>query len=96
MNSLQDALYNWLTIKVVTDERPDDTAAIETEKMFSDMLKNDHAISNIEIEKDEEMYFVQFDQKGERKKQRFPRELIDIMLNQIKEAPEKYKNYPEE
>ena len=34
MNSVQDAVYNWLTIKVVCDERPEDLAAVETEKMF--------------------------------------------------------------
>lgn len=94
MKSLQDDLYNWLTIKVVTDERLDDTAAVETEKMFYSMLIDDHCISNIEIEKDDEMYYVHFDQQGERKKNRFPRELIEVMINQINKEPEKFKNYP--
>lgn len=96
MNSLQDALYNWLTIKVVIDERPEDTAAVETEKMFYDILMDTHSLSNVEVTKDDIMYYVHFDQEGERKKQRFPRELIEIMLNQIQQQPEKYRNYPEE
>ncbi|QED47393.1 hypothetical protein [Cytobacillus dafuensis] len=96
MKSLQDALYNWLTIKIVTDERPSDTAASETEKMFEAMLIDEHRLSNIEIEKDEIMYYVHFDQNGERKKSRFPRELIEVMLNQINLEPEKYVNYPED
>ncbi|MDZ5470641.1 hypothetical protein SM124_02645 [Bacillus sp. 31A1R] len=96
MNSLQDALYNWLTIKVVIDERPDDTAAVETENMFYKMLTEDHALSNIEVTKDDVMYYVHYDQNGDRKKNRFPCELIDVMLEQINDEPEKYINYPTE
>ncbi|MBP2239980.1 hypothetical protein J2Z40_000533 [Cytobacillus eiseniae] len=96
MNSLQDALYNWLTIKIVCDERPDDHAAAETEAMFWGMLVDDHHLTNIEIETDEIMYYVHYDHNGERKKTRYPRELIEIMLNQISANPEKYENYPEE
>ncbi|WNS77029.1 hypothetical protein RRV45_08605 [Bacillus sp. DTU_2020_1000418_1_SI_GHA_SEK_038] len=96
MRSLQDNLYNWLTIKVVSLERPDDTAAADTVKMFEEMLIDEHRLSNIEIETDEMMYYVHFDQDGERKKSRFPRELIEVMLNQIKSEPEKYVNYPDE
>ncbi|MDQ0155866.1 hypothetical protein [Robertmurraya andreesenii] len=95
MNSLQDALYNWLTIKVVIDKRPDDTAAVETEKMFYDILLDNHHLTNIEVTTDEEMYYVEYDQKGERKKQRFPRELIEVMLKQIQKEPEKYRNFSE-
>ncbi|MEH7346910.1 hypothetical protein V7122_24055 [Bacillus sp. JJ1532] len=96
MKSLQDTLYNWLSIKVVILERPDDKAAAETVKMFEDMLIEEHGLSDIQIEKDEIMYYVHFDQDGERKKSRFPIELIEVMLNQIKSEPEKYVNYPEE
>lgn len=95
MKSLQDTIYNWLTIKVVADERPDDTAAADTEKMFLGMLTDDHEVSNLEIETDEVMYYVHYDHAGERKKARYPKELIEIMLNQINENPDKYENYPE-
>lgn len=96
IKSLQDALYNWLTIKVVTDVRPDDAAAIETEEMFFDMLINEHEIANIEVTKDEQMYYVHYEQKGETKMYRYPRELIEVMLDQINAEPDKYKNFPEE
>ncbi len=95
MKSLQDTLYNWLTIKVVVDERPDDTAAVDTEKMFYTMLIEDQGIQNIEITTDAVMYYVHYDLDGERKSNRFPRELIEVMLNQINESPERYANYPE-
>jgi hypothetical protein len=93
MKSLQDALYNWLTIKVVCDARPDDTAAIETENMFRDILVNDHGVDVKGIRKEEDMYFIDFSQESEDKTVRFPVELIDVMLNQIQAEPEKYKNY---
>ena len=96
MKSLQDTIYNWLTIKVVCNERPDDRAAVDTEKMFWGMLTDDHGLKNITIETDEVMYYVHYDHDGERKKSRYPRELIEIMLNQINASPDKYENYPDE
>ncbi|MDF0725335.1 hypothetical protein PY093_01260 [Cytobacillus sp. S13-E01] len=94
MNSLQDAIYNWLTIKVVVDARPDDTAAQETYELFNNMLLNDHKLSNIIVKKDDVMYEVFYEKDGESKKARFPIELIDIMHDQIEKEPEKYNNYP--
>jgi len=94
MNSLQDALYNWLTIKVVCDARPDDTAAQDTRDFFEEMLTSEHRITNLETSKDEVMYHVVYQQDGETKKTRFPRELIEVMLNQIVKDPERYENYP--
>lgn len=94
MKSLQDALYNWLTIKVVSDERPEDSSAVETTELFEAMLIEDFKLKNIEVTKDEVMYYVQYEQDGETKKSRFPIELIEVMLMQIKAEPEKFKNYP--
>ncbi len=96
MKSLQDALYNWLTIKVVCDARPDDSAALETRDFFEDMLTTEHHVSNIEIKTDDVMYYLTYLHGEEPKKSRYPRELIDIMLNQINQEPDRYKNYPVE
>lgn len=94
--NLQDLLYNWLTIKVVRDARPDDNAAKETEELFRERLTGELLLSDIEITKDDVMYYVSYTQAGERKKTRFPRELIEVMLDQINREPEKYQNYPVE
>jgi hypothetical protein len=94
MKSLQDALYNWLTIKVVADARPDDEAAQETEAFFAEILKNDFQVTHIEVSKDEVMYLIKFQKDNEPKTVRFPVELIDVMLEQINREPEKYINYP--
>lgn len=93
MKSLQDAIYNWLTIKVVADARPDDLAAKETEEMFYQMLVKDYGVTNIEVNKDEAMYYVAVEKDGERKSYRFPNPFIEMMLEQINNEPEKYRNY---
>ncbi|GHI01300.1 hypothetical protein [Neobacillus kokaensis] len=95
MGSVQDVLYNWLTIKVVCDARPEDTAAVETKNHFEEML-SEYKISNIDITVDDVLYYVTYYHENESKKTRFPRELIEIMLNQINLEPDKYVNYPEE
>ncbi|MFE4896833.1 hypothetical protein [Peribacillus butanolivorans] len=92
MKSLQDALYNWLTIRVVCDARPDDSAARDTEMFFMQILKKDHQVIIDSVSKKEPFYFVEFLIGDEMKKQRFPIELIDIMLDQIQLEPDKYKN----
>jgi hypothetical protein len=96
MRSAQDALYNWLSIKVVCDARPEDSAAKETLDLFDDIITNEHKLTNVEITTDELMYYVSYDQGEETKKTRFPRELIEVMLDQINEQPERYANYPTE
>jgi len=93
MKSVQDTLYNWLTIKVVCDARPDDTAARDTLNLFEEMLA-DLNLSNIEVTTDVVMYYVSYQQGEETKRTRFPRELIEVMLQQINQEPEKYENYP--
>ncbi|MBT2736282.1 hypothetical protein [Bacillus sp. ISL-7] len=93
MKSVQDTLYNWLTIKVVCDARPDDTAARDTLNLFEEMIAELH-LSNIEVTKDNVMYYVSYQQGEETKKTRYPQELIEVMLNQINQEPEKYENYP--
>jgi hypothetical protein len=95
MDSVQDAVYNWLTIKVVSDARTADLAAVETEKMFFSILETEHKLSEIIVDKDEQMYHVSFLKAGKAEKLHFPTELIEVMLNQINEAPDRYTIYPE-
>jgi hypothetical protein len=94
MRSVQDALYNWLSIKVVCDARPDDSAARETLDLFDDIIINEHHLSDLEVTTDDLMYYVSYILDGESKKTRFPRELIEVMLNQINQEPDKYCNFP--
>lgn len=93
MRSVQDAIYNWLTIKVVCDARPDDTAAQDTRELFENLLHDEHHVEITNVRKENPFYFVDYRVHLEKKVQRFPIELIDVMLEQINAEPEKYKNY---
>jgi len=78
---LQDAVYNWLTIKVVAHARPDDTAAQETEQFFADLLREDHAVEQIAYTKEDDVYTVTFAVNNEASTFRFPAELVETMLD---------------
>ncbi|HHY73900.1 MAG TPA: hypothetical protein GX497_11940 [Bacillus bacterium] len=91
MKSLQDAFFNWLSIKVVSDARPNDKAAKETLEHFDNVLKEEHMIETVlRLEETEELYYVHYILDGEEKSMRFPRELIDFMLDAIEREPHKY------
>ena len=96
MKSLQDAIYNWLTIKIVSNARPDDTAARDTAELFEKILAEEHQVESHEMKRDALMYYVTVTQEGNVKEYKFPRDLIEVMLDQIEQEPDKYVNYPEE
>jgi len=81
---------------VVFDARPEDSAARETKELFEKVLTDEYGLSNVNVSKDDVLYYVTYTVNGESKKNQYPIELIDIMLNQINERPERYKNYPSE
>ncbi|MBB6454978.1 hypothetical protein HNQ94_003472 [Salirhabdus euzebyi] len=93
MNSLQDVVYNWLTIMLVAEKRPDDIAAQDTTTFFRNMLTNDHHVDDIQVERKEDMYFVSCQQQNNTRSFRFPLELIDCIHEQIEQEPHKFKNY---
>ncbi|WP_027408274.1 hypothetical protein [Anoxybacteroides tepidamans] len=94
MKSLQDAFYNWLTIQVVADARPNDRAAQETASFFREILKNDFRVANVEVQKEDAMYLIHYEKEEQQKTMRFPAELIEALLEQIENEPDKYMNYP--
>ncbi len=93
MKSLQDIIYNWLSIQVVSDARPEDIAAKQTAEHFWVMLKEEYHLESVNVEKDEVMYLVKYTKEGIEKSYRFPVELIESMLEQIEQNPERYVNY---
>lgn len=91
MKSLQDAFYNWLSIKVVSDARPNDKAAKDTLEQFDLILKEDHYVEKVlRLEQTEELYYVHYVISGEEKSMRFPKDLVDFMLDAIEREPHKY------
>nr|WP_221248189.1 hypothetical protein [Anoxybacillus mongoliensis] len=82
-----------MTIKVVAQARPDDTAAQETEQFFADLLREDHAMEQIAFTKEDDVYTVTCTANNASRTFRFPAELIEAMLDQINREPDKYANY---
>jgi len=95
MKKVQDAIYNWLTIKAVIDERPDDQAAVETEELFKSILTEELGLSEIKVKKENGYYNISYVNEGKQHNTRFSQELIEVMINQINESPDRYQNYPE-
>jgi hypothetical protein len=85
---LQDALFNWLQMKIVSDARPEDEAAKETLDFFGIILSEDHHLSNIEVglETGDKLY-IQYVVDGENKKQIFDRARAEQLLTDINSNP---------
>lgn len=84
---LQDALYNWLSIKKVAEARPDDKAAEDTCAFFTEILEEDHHIEKTEVIKGETFYTVRYWVDGEEAAKQFPVALIDALLQSIEAEP---------
>lgn len=84
---LQDALFNWLQIKVVADVRPDDASALETVAFFHEMLTDDHSVTELLYSKDETMYTIRYVIEEKRKTQMFDREAVESLLQAIGNEP---------
>jgi hypothetical protein len=85
---LQDALFNWLQIKIVSDARPEDGAAKETLDFFEQILTEDHKLTSFGISgSDETMLYVQYEVDGKVKKQMIDRERAGQLLTDINSNP---------
>ena len=96
MNSLMDAVYNWLTIRIVYDARPEDTAARDTVHLFEQTLEADHGVDRYSYEKKDGWYTVVFTKDGNADELRFREEMVEIMLKQVLSHPERYQQLPSE
>ena len=86
--NLQDALFNWLQMKIVSTHRSNDRAAKDTLDFFAEILREDHGLEQFEIEKrDDEYYEVAIRSKKGTEVKRFDRELADRLLAEIEANP---------
>jgi hypothetical protein len=88
---LEDALFNWMQMKIVAEARQDDLAAEETWQFFEEMLREDHAVSSFEMTKDDTMVHIDYVVDGTKKKLMFHRESAEQLLYDINSNP-KYNN----
>ncbi len=85
---LEDTIFNWLQIRIVADERPDDNAALETAEFFRTALAEDHGVEEIEIvAAGEDMLQVHYQIGGEKKHRSYDREFAYQLLHDINGNP---------
>ncbi len=86
---LQEALFNWLQMRIVAAARPDDWAAGETLEFFDEILREDHKLTELEtavLEAD--LIEVSYrDEAGSHQSMRFPREMAEKLLEEIMAEP---------
>ncbi|WP_438446278.1 hypothetical protein [Gorillibacterium sp. sgz5001074] len=81
---LQDALLNWLQIHLVAEARPEDQAAKETVRFFEVILREDHHLSDFQVDaEDETMLHVRYTLDGKTKRQMFDKETAGQLLADI-------------
>ncbi|TDF96708.1 hypothetical protein [Paenibacillus piri] len=88
---LEDALFNWLQIKIVAEARRDDQAAEETQRFFEEILREDHTLTEFEATEDETMVHIHYVVDGKRKRLMFDKESAGQLLEDINSNP-KYNN----
>ena len=87
-----DALFNWLQIRLVADARPRDEAALETLRFFERMLEEDHGIRAPAIGKrDGTMYHITYAAENRRKTRMFDREAAERLLADIEAYPQYFE-----
>ncbi|MHA6484751.1 hypothetical protein ACX1C1_22935 [Paenibacillus sp. strain BS8-2] len=85
---LEDALFNWLQIKIVSEGRPEDDAAVRTLAFFEEILHEDLGLSQVHIaSKDSGLIVISYEKDGQTLTQQYPRELGEALLHDIISNP---------
>jgi hypothetical protein len=84
---LDDALFNWLQIKVVAEARPEDKSAGDTEQFFRDILTEDHQVTELHYSKDDTMYMLRYTVAGKSSMRMYEIEAVEQLLEAIQNEP---------
>ncbi len=84
---LSDALFNWLQMWIVLEARPTDHSAKETIHFFTNLLKEDHHVTDLSCRLEMMQYIVTYRQNGEEKSEAFPKEAAEQLLQYILSEP---------
>lgn len=89
MMKLQVALFNWLQIHIVSEQRPDDGAAKETVQFFETILKEDHELTSFEacLDGSDERYVITYWREEEMSTEVFDREDAERLWQDIEANP---------
>jgi len=85
--TLEDAIFNYLQIKHVASERPEDQAAQETYEFFQEILLEDFKLENIREKEENGMYTVQFTLEETEQEKQYPAEFVHQLLLDIQAEP---------
>lgn len=84
---LQDALFNWLQMKIVAEARPQDQAAQDTLEFFQTILQEDHKLGQLTVESTDTDYEIVYDEGDQRQVKKFNREWAEQLLREIEDNP---------
>ncbi|HET7629542.1 MAG TPA: hypothetical protein VFK44_14310 [Bacillales bacterium] len=84
---LEEALYNWLSIKIVSDARPDDQAAADTHRFFREILEQDHGVDGLEVTVADDEYRVHYQIGGVESERCYPARTAQSLLRSIEAEP---------
>lgn len=84
---LEDALFNWLQIRHVAQNRPDDQAAQETCRFFRTILAEEHGVEEIEVTEADGQYILSFCHKGQQRTFSFQAAFVQQLLADIEQEP---------
>ncbi|MFT9847998.1 hypothetical protein [Aneurinibacillus sp. REN35] len=83
----ENALFDYLQIKIVSDARPEDSAAKKTSEFFYSILEEDFKLEDVEFVKDETMYRVKYTADGKTKTQFYDIDALEQLLSAIEAEP---------
>lgn len=83
----EDALANWLQIRLVADARPEDRSAADTASFFEEILREDHLAGELSYRAEEDSYLVSARFADEWYHRRFDREEAESLLAAIQSEP---------
>lgn len=87
---LESALFNWVSIRIVADARPNDRSAADTADFFATILREDHHLTDFHIALiDDTMVHVQYEtEDGTSKRHMFDRFSAEQLLHDINATPQ--------
>ncbi|WP_028549254.1 hypothetical protein [Paenibacillus sp. UNC451MF] len=84
---LEDALFNWLQMKIVSEARPEDKAAEETRLFFEEILREDHAVSELTTSDEDMRIHITYEVNGSSSKLYFDKDYAEQLLHDINSNP---------
>ncbi|MBD8496741.1 MULTISPECIES: hypothetical protein [Paenibacillus] len=84
---LHDALFNWLQMVIVVRHRPDDGAAKQTLDFFAQILHEDHMLTSVADQVNENTYTVTYEREGQINQAEFDRNLCEQLWHDIESNP---------